>query len=74
MLALDKFGHLLTKERGVVLGRLVASSLDAGIFLFKGPRGRGSVDRNSFISPLTEECSSRVINVIKFGGKVGKGP
>jgi hypothetical protein len=38
------------------------------ILLLLGPRWRGSLDGNAFVSPKTKESGGWMIDIIEFGG------
>jgi hypothetical protein len=67
----DEVGQLFTDEVGVIVGGLVAPSVDGSILLFQGSRGSGCVYWHSVVAPLAEESSGWVIDVVVVLGKVG---
>ena len=63
--AVDKIGHFLAQEFGVLGSRLVTPTCDAAVQLFGSPRfGRGEYGY-SVVSPFAKECGCRVIHVVE---------
>ena len=69
---LDELGHLFSDEVSMLGSGGVATTTDALVFLFKGPRFGLGLDRDSVVPPLGKETGRRMIKVFQLGGQVGR--
>jgi hypothetical protein len=60
---LDELSHFFSEEGRLLGSGGVASSADALVFLFEGPRLGGGLHRNTVVSPLREHGGGRVVEV-----------
>jgi hypothetical protein len=60
---LDELGHFFTEKGGLLGSGGVASSANAFVFLFEGPRLGGGLYRDTVVSPLREHGSGGVVEV-----------
>ena len=70
-LALDELGELFAEEVGMIIGRLVSPTLEAGVLKLVGPRVVGGEDGDTLVTPFSEERRSQVVDLVQLGGEVG---
>ena len=68
----DELGHLVSYEFPVLACGRVASSFDAFVFLFQGPRLGACLDGDTLVASIREQWCSRVVEVLQLVGEVGR--
>ena len=58
----------------MLVGRMVAASLDALVLLFQSPRWRAGLDRDPVVAPVLEKRDGRMVDIVERRGEVGLAP
>ena len=58
----------------MLVGRMVAASLDALVLLFQSPRWRAGLDRDPVVAPVLGKRDGRMVDIVERRGEVGPAP